>query len=254
MTRNDPRALEELGHREWLTRILLAVLSLLLLMIVYGIWVTDQYGGVTGAGVFGDMFGAANAFFSGLALMGIVYAIALQQRELQLQRNELMRLAEAGAESNAVRLRQLQLSERADAERRNHLQRTIEPSLHVEEVGPLVDLKQEVILVNEGGQMHDIVILVPPVGIQLQFPRESSVNRQGNLKLGVIYTNSETATQYSEDDGTFFTAVISFANELGIWEIRSLRLQPGRKFVYLGPDRNAPVKEPDLPLENAQVL
>ncbi|MDX6269286.1 MAG: hypothetical protein QOD28_509 [Acidobacteriota bacterium] len=38
---------------------------------------------------FGDMFGAVNALFSGLALSGVTYAIFLQQRELKLQREEL---------------------------------------------------------------------------------------------------------------------------------------------------------------------
>jgi hypothetical protein len=40
-------------------------------------------------GQFGDMFGAANALFSGGALVGVVLAIAMQRRELQLQRQEL---------------------------------------------------------------------------------------------------------------------------------------------------------------------
>ena len=40
-------------------------------------------------GAFGDMFGAINALFSGLALGGIVYSIILQQNELSLQRKEL---------------------------------------------------------------------------------------------------------------------------------------------------------------------
>lgn len=37
----------------------------------------------------GDMFGANNALFSGLALVGIIYTIYLQHEELKLQRNEL---------------------------------------------------------------------------------------------------------------------------------------------------------------------
>ncbi|TWU22234.1 hypothetical protein Pla52o_32900 [Novipirellula galeiformis] len=41
------------------------------------------------AGEFGDMFGAANALFSGLALLGVVIAIILQSQELALQRQEL---------------------------------------------------------------------------------------------------------------------------------------------------------------------
>ena len=40
-------------------------------------------------GSFGDMFGAINALFSGLALFGIIISILIQQRELNLQRDEL---------------------------------------------------------------------------------------------------------------------------------------------------------------------
>jgi len=40
-------------------------------------------------GQFGDIFGLANAFFSGLALVGVVVAIFMQRRELALQRAEL---------------------------------------------------------------------------------------------------------------------------------------------------------------------
>ncbi len=40
-------------------------------------------------GTFGDMFGAANALFSGLAFVGIIITILLQRTELALQRQEL---------------------------------------------------------------------------------------------------------------------------------------------------------------------
>ena len=43
----------------------------------------------TEAGAFGDLFGSINALFSGLAFVGLVYAILLQRRELELQRLEL---------------------------------------------------------------------------------------------------------------------------------------------------------------------
>ena len=46
-------------------------------------------------GTFGDMFGAVNALFSGFALVGVVYAIILQQAELTEHRVELGRAAEA---------------------------------------------------------------------------------------------------------------------------------------------------------------
>lgn len=40
-------------------------------------------------GTFGDMFGAANALFSALALVGVIIAILMQREELEYQRNEL---------------------------------------------------------------------------------------------------------------------------------------------------------------------
>jgi hypothetical protein len=42
------------------------------------------------AGVFGDQFGAVNALFSGLAFAGVIYAVILQSKELELQREELV--------------------------------------------------------------------------------------------------------------------------------------------------------------------
>lgn len=40
-------------------------------------------------GQFGDMFGAVNSLFSGMAFAGIIIAIILQKQELELQRKEL---------------------------------------------------------------------------------------------------------------------------------------------------------------------
>lgn len=40
-------------------------------------------------GLFGDMFGASNALFTGLSFTGVIIAILLQRQELKLQRNEL---------------------------------------------------------------------------------------------------------------------------------------------------------------------
>lgn len=40
-------------------------------------------------GLFGDMFGASNALFTGLSFVGVIIAILLQRQELKLQRHEL---------------------------------------------------------------------------------------------------------------------------------------------------------------------
>ena len=42
-----------------------------------------------GRGEFGDMFGAVNALFSGLAFAGLIITLILQHQELKLQREEL---------------------------------------------------------------------------------------------------------------------------------------------------------------------
>ncbi|MFG0381995.1 putative phage abortive infection protein [Pseudomonas sp. zbq_18] len=63
-----------------------------LLLVVLGLWI------LSGAllyplperGTFGDMFGAVNALFSGLAFATLIYTIHLQRHELKLQREELI--------------------------------------------------------------------------------------------------------------------------------------------------------------------
>jgi hypothetical protein len=50
-----------------------------------GFWLLDE----PDRGTFGDMFGAVNALFSGLAFAGVIVAILMQRSELELQRREL---------------------------------------------------------------------------------------------------------------------------------------------------------------------
>jgi Ni/Fe-hydrogenase subunit HybB-like protein len=60
-------------------------------------------------GQFGDVFGAANALFSGLAFTGLIYTVflqreelALQRKELELTRQELQRTAKAQEQSEVA--------------------------------------------------------------------------------------------------------------------------------------------------------
>lgn len=64
----------------------------LLALLVVVVWAVSGvliyiYAG-EGRGIFGDMFGAINALFSGLAFAGVLYAILLQRADLKLQRYE----------------------------------------------------------------------------------------------------------------------------------------------------------------------
>lgn len=73
----------------------LVALTVFLLWVAFQIWlpylmtVLDRKGELTGAGTFGDSYGALNALFSGLAFAGIVVSIFLQSRELAETRQEL---------------------------------------------------------------------------------------------------------------------------------------------------------------------
>lgn len=67
----------------------LAVILLCVIIIwATGGWLVDSTN-TTDRGTFGDMFGAVNALFSGLAFATLIYTVFLQRRELQLQREEL---------------------------------------------------------------------------------------------------------------------------------------------------------------------
>jgi len=69
------------------------IISLLALVIISILWYFNlsylQDKGTDDRGTFGDMFGAVNALFSGLAFAGIIITIYYQSFELKLQRKEL---------------------------------------------------------------------------------------------------------------------------------------------------------------------
>lgn len=60
----------------------------ILLWIISG-FIIDYYWGEDGRGTIGDMFGAVNALFSGLAFAGLIITLLYQKEELSLQRAEL---------------------------------------------------------------------------------------------------------------------------------------------------------------------
>ena len=66
-------------------------------------------------GQFGDVFGAVNALFSGLAFSGLIFAILLQREDLELQRQELT-LTRRELSRSAVAQEQSEAALRAQAE------------------------------------------------------------------------------------------------------------------------------------------
>lgn len=68
---------------------------ILLLLIVILLWGTSAILILTyledwnSRGTFGDLFGAVNALFSGLAFAGLLYTINLSKKDLEIQRQEI---------------------------------------------------------------------------------------------------------------------------------------------------------------------
>ena len=69
-----------------LTKLILLVLVIWILSIVSILIGLDDW---SDRGTFGDLFGAVNALFSGLAFAGLIYTIVLQKQDLELQRKEI---------------------------------------------------------------------------------------------------------------------------------------------------------------------
>lgn len=73
-----------------LYHIVIAAIAIACVLGIYAAAVVHFVGkSPTNAGEFGDLFGGANALFSGMAFVGLIWAILLQNQELHLQRKDL---------------------------------------------------------------------------------------------------------------------------------------------------------------------
>ncbi len=88
------------------------------------VWIVNLIFGLSmsttedGRGTLGDVFGASNALFSGLAMAGMIVAILMQSKELELQREELRETKEElkrTAEANLGQLKIQMLSTKIQA-------------------------------------------------------------------------------------------------------------------------------------------
>lgn len=100
--------------------ILISCVTVLFIFVVYFFAVRHFYFDLVSRGQFGDMFGGMNALFSGLAFLGVIYAIILQKEELKLQRNELeLTRKELKRTAEAQEKSQLALSRQAESLKAN---------------------------------------------------------------------------------------------------------------------------------------
>ncbi|MCJ8153259.1 putative phage abortive infection protein [Chryseobacterium sp. SSA4.19] len=65
-------------------------LALFVILVVLGLtYMTQNSNDYNDRGTFGDMFGFANALFTGLSVVGLIATILLQRKDLNIQRDEL---------------------------------------------------------------------------------------------------------------------------------------------------------------------
>jgi len=78
----------------------------ILILLMWGISIPIWWalGQLQGVGTFGDMFGAVNALFTGLAFAGIIGTLFLQRHDLEMQRN-LLKL-----QMEEIKLQRMELS------------------------------------------------------------------------------------------------------------------------------------------------
>lgn len=70
-----------------LTNLIVLVLVIWILSAILIFFGLDDW---SDRGTFGDLFGAVNALFSGLAFAGLIYTIVLQKQDLEMQRKEIV--------------------------------------------------------------------------------------------------------------------------------------------------------------------
>lgn len=119
-------------------------------------------------GLFGDMFGGINALFSGLALIGAIYAVLMQREELELQREEMKRSnTHLANQTEALRAQleamdaSIQLERRRDREKNKPVFKLIGKSS-----GPN---RSTLRFINIGARISDVsaLVLEPTEGISV---------------------------------------------------------------------------------------
>lgn len=86
------RNIEKTQPKLWTTALLTVVIAFVIIIgygitLIYLSWPIENYT-IANAGVFGDSFGVITSLFSALAFAGVLFTIAIQREELNLQKKE----------------------------------------------------------------------------------------------------------------------------------------------------------------------
>lgn len=170
-----------------ITPFILFVFAILVVCIVFGIIMFQCIDSWENRGLFGDMFGALNALFSGAAFAGVVYAIILQRRELAMQREELRLSREELAAQNQLITAQL-----ATMQDSLHFERTreglsCEPLFRLGNGSGTANCRTFQIF-NLGGRITAITtrVLVPSSGISVRLQPNDVWDTSNHAELSIV--------------------------------------------------------------------
>lgn len=97
-----PKNVSKHNKRKLLIWGFIGMILIIIISIIYAFIIIQYYDSPNDRGSFGEMFGALNTLFSGLAFLGIIFAIMLQHSELEQQINEMRLSSIAQADSFKV--------------------------------------------------------------------------------------------------------------------------------------------------------
>lgn len=169
-------------------------------------------------GQFGDAFGATNALFSGMAFAGVIVALFMQRRELQLQRRQLQ------LQKEELELTRLEVTRSADAHQESAmlLRKQFElnqPLIQLACVGKQSaegsETKLTIETVNSGGAASNLSFKSGSGLLYVGCGRQSRVSQDGTMNIHLRYRTRTPGTftfefRYLDNLGEGSTQMYSF--------------------------------------------
>ena len=162
-------------------------------------------------GVIGDMFGASNALFSGLALAAVAYSLWLQRRELELQRKvtmvSVMELRNSvEAQEGAAEAQKEQVEAIREQTKATYSQNALIDK-QIKTMALVSQLETQVVFMNK--TFNEIAKVTPSViGSKYKHMRPEQIKQEMNESLGKVnnsiyklikHTNIDSIPGYGEE-------------------------------------------------------
>ena len=193
----------------WIIGLLVFWLCATPLSIILSVWIGKHY--LERSGLLGDTFGVVNSLFSGLALLGAIYAIILQQRQTAMQQDAI-RLQQADIEKGEEQQeRQLKIAQ--DTARLQTLSyfarlqldamKGATPEMHkyMQVIASFYGERTKEMMQTMGEDFASISDIIPPIGII-----------QMNCRMGALSLLSHIADELESFNDTNTLMVQSSGN------------------------------------------